>query len=118
MKIAPNGIRKAFRRGVRYARRDDAYARGVRDGLERAMAEVKPIIMQALEKAVGAAYARGIEAGRAEAREHMEEMCKKAYAAGCAQVANALTPEALKAAGERALELAEIENEARDAQKH
>ena len=95
-----------------------SYARGFRDGLERAAAEIKPIAMQTLEEAIDAAYARGREVGRAEAREHIGEMCKKAFAAGRAEVANALTSEALKAADERALELAEIENEARDAQKH
>jgi hypothetical protein len=45
-------------------------------------------------------------------------MCTKAYAAGRAAAANALTPEALKEAGERALALADLENEARAAQKH
>jgi hypothetical protein len=96
----------------------DAYARGFHDGLERAAADIKPIVMRALEEAIDAAYTRGREAGRAEAREHIGEMCTKAYEAGRAAVANALTPEALKAAGERALELADLENEARDAQKH
>ncbi len=110
MKIAPNGIRKAFRRGVRFARRGDAYRRGFRDGLDRAAAEIKPFVMSALQEAVE----RGWEAGIAA----VEGMCTKAYAAGRAEAVNALTPEALKAASEQALALAELENEARDAQKH
>ena len=71
-----------------------------------------------LQKGIDAAYARGLETGIAEARERIREMCSKAYEAGRAEVRNALTPEALKAAAERALELADLENEARDAQKH
>jgi len=118
MKIAPDGIKRAFRRGVRLARRGGAYRRGFGDGLDRAAAEIKPIVHDALREAVNDAYQGGREAGIAEEREHIGEMCKKAYAAGCAEVANALTPEALKAAAERALELVAIENEARDARKH
>ena len=97
---------------------DGAYARGFLDGLERAAAEIKPIIDRALDRAIDAAYARGLETGRAEAREHIAQMCTKAYAAGRTEAANAFTPEALKAAAERALELADLENEARDAPKH
>ncbi len=120
MKIAPDGIRKAFRRGVRFAQRGDAYARGFRDGLDRAAVEIKPIVARTLREAIDDAHERGWKAGiaEAEAREHIIMMCTKAYAAGRAEVANALTPEALKAAGERALELADLENEARKAQKH
>jgi hypothetical protein len=87
MKIAPNGIKKAFRRGVRFARRGNAYRRGFADGLDRAAAEIKPIISRALRKAVDAAHEHGREAGRAEARE----MCVKAYAAGRAEAASAFT---------------------------
>lgn len=122
MKIAPNGIRKAFKSGVRFARRGDAYRRGFRDGCERSAAEIKPLVMDALREAANAGYERGRKAGIDEAREHMREhiemMSKKAYEAGRAAVANALTPEALKAAAARCFELAELENEARDAQKH
>jgi hypothetical protein len=102
MKIAPNGIKNAFRRGVRFARRGGAYRRGYCDGLDRAAAEIKPIITRAL----------------AEAREDIAMLCSEAYAAGRAEAANALTPEALKEAGERALALADLENEARGARKH